>query len=101
MFGRFANPERELYRDLEQPLAEISRQSDLNLFEVFVIAKALDREIHGHSFWFKGAGAQPSLGRQSRIDMTVFWRWGRDNQTAMANVHGMEQVGFCLQLRDQ
>jgi hypothetical protein len=49
MFGRFANPERELYRDLEQPLAEISRQSDLNLFEVFVIAKALDREIHGHS----------------------------------------------------
>jgi len=39
-----------VYRDLKQSLAEISSQSDLNLFEACVIAKALDREIHGQSF---------------------------------------------------
>jgi hypothetical protein len=54
-----------MYRDLKQSLAEISSQSDLNLFEACVIAKALDREVHRQSFGQK-AGAQWSLGHQSR-----------------------------------
>jgi hypothetical protein len=66
-----ASPERKFYGNLNDAVAELSDNSDLNLSNQWVVAKSFDREIHLSAPLSK-AGAQ--LVSQPTAPGEQYWR---------------------------